>query len=315
MSTLFSLNIAFANNNTISITSCEFSDVNNLFIDEMIANSSIPFVGDDENVYNAGVAAEIVNGFQLDPMQEFSFNNVVGNRTMKKGFIRGYDINNNLVVGGGVCRTSTVLFQAATSAQLDIIERHPHIPEVHYTPPGTDATVSWGTTDFRFLNNRPNPIIIKSGQLDETFSRRLWAELWERKPIKPVDVAINFGTPMKNIPKIVALIKDNVAYISLEQMANILNTRYTLRESNGILNAELPFKGQLMTLSEKSDKAVLNNNPIQFSGPVFRLNDCTCKLWLPLRDFSRLAGIDVQWNGGESPSLQLDLKTFTQPLN
>ena len=146
-------------NQNINVRPCLFTN-DDLSIYEIMSSSSIYFAGDYKNVYNAGVAAKYVDGYILQPNGEFSFNKVVGKRTKERGFKLGYDSYGNLVFGGGVCRTSTVLFQASKKAGFKILERHPHPIPVHYTPAGTDASVQWGMMDFRFKNNFNNEIII-----------------------------------------------------------------------------------------------------------------------------------------------------------
>ncbi len=84
----------------VKVRQCEFSDPD-LWFNQKLSSSAILFHGEYANVYNAGVAAKYVNGFILEPGKEFSFNKVVGERTTQRGFITGFDILDNLTVGGG----------------------------------------------------------------------------------------------------------------------------------------------------------------------------------------------------------------------
>ncbi|NPV93419.1 MAG: VanW family protein [Firmicutes bacterium] len=126
------------------------------------------YVGNDSNSYNAGVAADIINGYVLYPGEVFSFNTVVGMRTSAKGFINGImyvtvdgEKATKEAMGSGVCRISTALFQAANDVGFDIIERHNHAYESTYAALGNDAAVMYGILDNQFRNNCEFPIRIK----------------------------------------------------------------------------------------------------------------------------------------------------------
>lgn len=118
---------------------------------------------------NARRAAELVNGYVLKSGAEFSFNKVVGERTIKRGFVSGTlharDKNGKEIVirsvGSGVCRTSTALYQAAKKAGLKIVERHSHEFEQPYAKRGDDATVWYGVLDNRFQNTKNYSILIE----------------------------------------------------------------------------------------------------------------------------------------------------------
>ena len=59
----------------------------------------------------------------------FSFNGATGERTAAKGYKEAAAISGGQSrdeVGGGVCQTSSTLFNAVVRADLEIIERNPH---------------------------------------------------------------------------------------------------------------------------------------------------------------------------------------------
>jgi len=296
----------------VKVRSCQFSD-SDLWLSQKLSSISILFNGEYANVYNAGVAAKYVNGFILEPGREFSFNKVVGERTEQRGFITGFDILDNLTVGGGVCRTSTVLFQAAREAGLDILERHPHYRPVHYTPPGTDASVSWGWMDLRFKNNRQNPIVIYSGLNEEEKGRRLWAELYERKPLTKVDVAVLIKAPGSNLweniekTRLVALLKDSVSFVSLEQLGDLLLLSPEIKEQEGAVTATININNQLINFYEGNKKFTINGVEFALKEAPFCLPGCNCKFWLPLRDWARLTGAEVLWIDRSPPLILLNL--------
>lgn len=118
-----------------------------------------------DRAYNIKLACEKINGYVLEPGEEFSYNDVVGPRTADRGFrIANVYVGNTVQpgIGGGICQVSSTMYNAIIFANLEITERRNHTLPVSYVPMGRDATVSYGTTDFRFKNNTSHPIEIKA---------------------------------------------------------------------------------------------------------------------------------------------------------
>ena len=65
-------------------------------------------------------------------------------------------------LGGGLCQVSSTLYYACLKADLEIVERTAHGYTVSYMPYGMDATVSWGSLDYKFKNNTDYPIRIEA---------------------------------------------------------------------------------------------------------------------------------------------------------
>lgn len=156
--------------------------ITNLSYHRLVGRASIGFSGSPEdrsNVHNALVALSVVNNYVVQPGEIFSLNETTGLRDMpSKGYIMAYAFSGNRVIpamGGGVCRVSSLLYQAALDSGLEIVERHPHSMPVQYAPAGRDATVWYGVLDFKFKNNRGYPLIIKT----EGSPTLIKAVLWE----------------------------------------------------------------------------------------------------------------------------------------
>ena len=114
---------------------------------------------------NVKLAADFCNNTVLMPGEVFSYNTIVGPRTAERGFKKasvyvGTTVQNGL--GGGICQTSSTLYMATVFADLEIVERYNHSRDVLYTPDGQDATVVWGSKDYRFRNNTEYPIRIQA---------------------------------------------------------------------------------------------------------------------------------------------------------
>lgn len=118
---------------------------------------------------NVRLSAEAINGTIIKPGHEFSFNETVGQRTEAKGYKGAAAYNNGEVVqeiGGGVCQTSSTLYNAVVRAGLQISYRRSHTFEPNYVTPGQDATVSWDQPDFKFINNSSAAIGLKTSFVD-----------------------------------------------------------------------------------------------------------------------------------------------------
>ncbi len=114
---------------------------------------------------NIKLSAESFQHFVLGPGDEFSFNKVVGQRTVERGYREAKEIVNKefvMGIGGGICQTSSTLYNAIDAAGLEVIERYSHSKEIGYVPPNRDATVSWGGPDFVFTNPYNFPILLKT---------------------------------------------------------------------------------------------------------------------------------------------------------
>lgn len=113
---------------------------------------------------NLAVASRKINDLVLPTGAVFSFNGVVGKRSKENGFKDAIVFNageEERGIGGGICQVSSTVFQAALRSNLTILERRNHSRKVGYVPLGCDATVFYGSQDFKFTNNHPCAIKIK----------------------------------------------------------------------------------------------------------------------------------------------------------
>ncbi|WP_088102266.1 VanW family protein [Halalkalibacter urbisdiaboli] len=127
---------------------------------------------------NIKLSAEAIHDLVLGPGDDFSFNRVVGERTIERGYQEAKEIVNKefvIGIGGGICQTSSTLFNAVEAAGLEMIERYTHSREVGYVPEGRDATVSWGGPDFRFRNTLQYPIMIRTQVTDGALTVKVFS--------------------------------------------------------------------------------------------------------------------------------------------
>ncbi|MBR0039233.1 MAG: VanW family protein [Lachnospiraceae bacterium] len=114
---------------------------------------------------NINLACNGLNGYIVKPGQEFSFNQVLGERTEERGYdyapayLEGQVIEE---LGGGICQVSTTLYNAVFAAGLTTTFRKSHTYVPSYITPGLDATVSFHGPDYRFINNSNYTVGIKA---------------------------------------------------------------------------------------------------------------------------------------------------------
>ena len=117
--------------------------------------------------FNVEKAASIINGQVVEKGKSWSFNNVVGDRNEKNGWLEangifgGYTLSRQY--GGGVCQVSTTLYNALLQAYpyfQGTFDRQNHTIPSTYVDKGLDATVDTGHIDFAFTNKSDYPIYI-----------------------------------------------------------------------------------------------------------------------------------------------------------
>lgn len=129
---------------------------------DLLATFSTRFDGSNYNRnINIKLAAKKVNGTVILPGEKFSFNTIVGSRTIEAGFKEGTAYVGGKVVpdvGGGVCQVSSTIYNTALLANMQIVERSNHMFTTGYVAASRDATVYYGSLDFVFKNSRKYPI-------------------------------------------------------------------------------------------------------------------------------------------------------------
>ncbi len=125
----------------------------------------------NRNSYGANIwrPAEIINGTALAPGATFDWWRAIWPVTPERGFgpggvIRPDRTDPTGALGGGMCSSSTTLFNAALRAGLQIEERHNHRYYIDRYPLGLDATVSISgksRLNLNFTNDMKTPIAIR----------------------------------------------------------------------------------------------------------------------------------------------------------
>ncbi len=146
-------------------TQPDLEESEDLLYQDVLSSSETYMSGTNERRTNITLAAAAVNGTIVMPGETFSFNNTVGERTAEKGYqeatvyVQGED---KLELGGGICQLASALYNCTLYADLQVVSRTAHRFAVTYVPYGLDATVAWGSIDYKFKNTTDYPIRISA---------------------------------------------------------------------------------------------------------------------------------------------------------
>jgi len=132
-----------------------------------------------ERKHNIALSASKFNGLTLLPGDQVSFNRATGARSAENGYRKAKIIVNGQMtdgVGGGVCQTSTTLYNALLLAGVRIDEYHRHSLAVAYVPPSFDAMVNSGWADLRFTNDTGNMLYLRTFTDDGSLTVQVYGE-------------------------------------------------------------------------------------------------------------------------------------------
>ena len=145
---------------------------------DLLSEFSTKYSASNKNrTTNLILASNKINGTVLMPGETFSYNKVVGERTIQAGYKEAPIYVSGRVengIGGGICQITTTLYNAVVYANLDIVERSNHQFVPSYAGPSRDATVVYGAIDFKFKNNRDYPIKITCSVSGGIANFKIW---------------------------------------------------------------------------------------------------------------------------------------------
>lgn len=129
---------------------------------DLLSTFSTRYAASNRNrTTNLVLASNKINGTVLMPGETFSYNKVVGARTISAGYKEAPIYVQGRVedgLGGGICQITSTLYNAVIYANLEITQRTNHQFVPSYVTASRDATVVYGALDFQFKNNRNYPI-------------------------------------------------------------------------------------------------------------------------------------------------------------
>ncbi|HSJ00343.1 MAG TPA: VanW family protein, partial [Patescibacteria group bacterium] len=152
---------------------------------QLVSSWTTNYVPGEGNGFGANISigAWDLDGYNIAPGEWFSFWDGIGPVTVERGYTYGGAIINGrstqgVALAGGICSTSTTLFNAAMRAGLEIGERTAHYYYIDRYPTGLDATVSifddW-VTDMTFRNDTEYPIVIRGYGTPGQVTFQVWS--------------------------------------------------------------------------------------------------------------------------------------------
>ena len=134
-----------------------------VYFQDVLGFCQTPHNDNEKRNTNLTLACKALNGVVLQPGQELSYNETLGQRTEAAGYQKAPAYSGTELVdslGGGICQVSSTLYLCSLYAEMDIVDRVSHGYPANYMPVGLDATVSWGSPDLKISNPYSTPVKI-----------------------------------------------------------------------------------------------------------------------------------------------------------
>lgn len=115
--------------------------------------------------HNMKLALDACNGSVINPGEVWSFNACTGNSNLTSlGYLPATVIINGEFeqgIGGGLCQSSSTIYNAALLANMTIEERYCHQYQSSYVPAGRDATIDYPYLDLKLSNPTDFPMYMQ----------------------------------------------------------------------------------------------------------------------------------------------------------
>jgi vancomycin resistance protein YoaR len=130
-------------------------------------------------VANIQRLADVIDGALVLPGEQFSINNISGERRCDKGYEpAGTIVRGELVdtCGGGVSQFGTTTFNAAFFAGVQLDQWRAHSWYISRYPMGREATLSYPELDVRFTNTTDGAIVVKTSHTATSVTVSLYGQ-------------------------------------------------------------------------------------------------------------------------------------------
>ena len=105
---------------------------------------------------NMRISLAACDGSIIDPGETWSFNDCTGNSNLEEnGYLPAGVIvqgRSETGVGGGICQSSTTIYNAGILCGMTVVERACHYYKSVYVDAGRDATIDYGNIDLKLSN-------------------------------------------------------------------------------------------------------------------------------------------------------------------
>ncbi len=126
---------------------------------------------------NIQLLADVIDGALVLPGEQFSINEISGERSCDKGYEpAGTIVRGELVdtCGGGTSQFGTTTFNAAFFAGVQLDQWRAHSWYISRYPIGREATLSYPVLDVRFTNNTDGAILVKTAHTSTSVTVTLY---------------------------------------------------------------------------------------------------------------------------------------------
>ena len=127
---------------------------------------------------NMRVSLKACNGSVIEPGATWSFNKCTGNSNLESlGYKPAGVISNgksDIGIGGGICQSSSTIYNAAVRANMKVEERYCHKWASSYVPTGLDATIDYGNLDLKLSNPTDYQMFLECKVVDGTLYVSFW---------------------------------------------------------------------------------------------------------------------------------------------
>lgn len=131
---------------------------------------------------NMKVSLEACNGSVIEPGAVWSFNKCTGDSNLESnGYLPAHVISDGELVdgiGGGICQSSSTIYNAAIRANMEVDTRYNHKWASSYVPTGLDATIDYPNLDLKLKNPTDYQMFIECKLYD---SNVLTVTIWGYK--------------------------------------------------------------------------------------------------------------------------------------
>ncbi len=126
---------------------------------------------------NIQLLADVIDGARVLPGEQFSINEISGERSCEKGYQpAGTIVRGELVdtCGGGTSQFGTTTMNAAFFAGVQLDQWRAHSWYISRYPIGREATLSYPVLDVKFTNNTDGAIVVKTAHTSSSVTVTLY---------------------------------------------------------------------------------------------------------------------------------------------
>jgi len=216
-------------------------EARSLGITRVLSSYTTAYAGTADRITNLTLAVKAIHGTRLEPGTPFSFNEVVGPRTERRGYRPAPTIIDNEyedTVGGGVSQVATTVFNAAWEAGVKITDRTPHSLYIDRYVAGRDATVTYPEIDLGFENDTDGWIVMQGIPGDTGITiRLLGGETDRRVESDPGFLRITEKAEVETVPDPTLFVGERVVE-EVGAPARTITVRRTVYEGGEVLYEE-----------------------------------------------------------------------------